>query len=219
MTRAATTIARVTIRPIAVDDAPALQAIVAAVARERRYLGTTEGFTVEQARAHIARVAAAGGVQLGAFTPGRGAHASRLVGWIDVAPGPFEGLTHSGRLGMGVATEARGRGIGARLLTQALEEGFRTLERIELEVFASNERARALYLRVGFVEEGRRRCARKLDGVCDDILMYGLLREEWQRHRPKMPTGRGARRARPDAYEPVIGSITTRAAARPARRR
>ncbi len=186
-----------TVRPLSLDDAPAVQALVAAVARERRYLGTTDGFTLDQARAHIARVAGAGGVQFGAFdTSPTAAGAARLVGWVDVMPGPFEGLTHCGRLGMGVAAAARGRGIGAVLLARALEEGFRTLERIELEVFASNDRARTLYLRAGFVEEGRRRCARKLDGTCDDILMYGLLRDEW-RPRPVSP----------------------RAAARPSRRR
>ena len=54
------------------------------------------------------------------------------------------------------------------------------LDRIELEVFASNVRAVELYRRTGFVEEGRRRCARKLDGVCDDILMFGILRNEWR---------------------------------------
>jgi RimJ/RimL family protein N-acetyltransferase len=106
--------------------------------------------------------------------------ADRLVGWLDIVRGPFEGLTHYGRLGMGLATDVRGRGLGTALLQRALDEGFGTFERIELEVFASNARAVALYRRLGFVEEGRRRGARKLDDVPDDILMYGLLRHEWR---------------------------------------
>ena len=61
--------------------------------------------------------------------------------------------------------------------TEAFGSG---LERVELEVFASNARAVALYRRTGFVEEGRRRCARKLDGIYDDILLFGLLRHEWR---------------------------------------
>ncbi len=163
------------IRPTTPDDAPALQALIAAVARERRYLGATEGFTLEQTREYIARVEAAGGVQL---TAAEG-EPPDLVGWVNVVPGAFEGLTHCGRLGMGVAARARGRGIGRALLARALDEGFARLERIELEVFASNVRARALYRHAGFVEEGCRRCARKLDGTCDDILHMGLLRSEW----------------------------------------
>ncbi len=170
----------IAIRAVGDEDAEALQALVAAVSRERRYLGSVAGFTVAQTRDYIGRVRASGGVQFGAWARGARQSPGRdLLGWIDVMPGRFEGLTHSGRLGMGVAAEARGRGIGKALLTRALDAGFSTLERIDLDVFASNERAQALYLSVGFVEEGRRRCARKLDGVCDDILTYALLRDEW----------------------------------------
>lgn len=171
------------IRDVTAEDAAALRDLVTAVARERRYLGSTGGFTLQQTRDHLLRVQAAGGVQLVALTQeeaGSGRPPERALGWVDITPGPFEGLTHCGRLGMGVIAHARGLGIGPALLTHALDRGFRTLERVELEVFASNARARELYRRAGFVEEGRRRCARKLDGECDDILMCGLLREEWR---------------------------------------
>lgn len=161
------------IRATTADDAEALQALVGAVALERRYLGATQPFTLEQTRGYLAHVQASGGVALVADVDGR------LVGWVDILPGPFEGLTHYGRLGMGVVADARGQGIGPALLMEALRQGFARFARIELEVFASNTRAHALYRRTGFVEEGRRRAARILDGVTDDILMLGLLREEW----------------------------------------
>lgn len=154
-------------------DADALQAVVGEVALERRYLGATEPFTVDQTRHYLAHVRAGGGIALVAV------EGARLVGWVDIVPGPYEGLTHYGRLGMGVAPGARGRGIGPALLAEALRLGLARFERIELEVFASNTRARALYRRMGFVEEGRRRRARIIDGATDDILMLGLLREEW----------------------------------------
>ena len=163
----------VEVRATTPDDAEALQGLVGAVARERRYLGATEPFTVEQTRAYLAHVRAGQGVALVA------AHGNRLLGWIDVVQGEYEGLRHFGRLGMGVAADARGRGIGQALLQEALRLGFARFDRIELEVFASNARAHALYLRVGFGEEGRRRRARVIDGTTDDILMLGLLREEW----------------------------------------
>jgi RimJ/RimL family protein N-acetyltransferase len=163
-----------TIRDTTPDDVPALATLVTSVARERRYLGSTDGFSTDQTLGYLTHVRATGGVHLVAVD------ADRLVGWLDILRGPFEGLTHYGRLGMGLATDVRGRGLGTALLQRALDEGFGTFERIELEVFASNARAVALYRRLGFVEEGRRRGARKLDDVPDDILIYGLLRDEWR---------------------------------------
>ena len=163
------------IRPTTDEDAAALHALVTAVSRERRYLGSTEGFTLEQTRGYLAQLRQSNGIALVAMD------GDRLVGWIDVSRGPFEGLTHYGRLGMGLAVDARGQGLGRLLLARALAEAFESgLERVELEVFASNARAVALYRRTGFVEEGCRRRARKLDGNYDDILLFGLLRHEWR---------------------------------------
>ena len=51
------------------------------------------------------------------------------------------------------------------------------IERVELEVFASNERAIAFYRTSGFVTEGIKRRARKLDGVYDDNVFMALLVE------------------------------------------
>lgn len=170
-----------TIRATTQDDAEALQALVGAVALERRYLGATRPFTVEQTRGYLAHVQAGDGVALVA-TDG-----DRVVGWVDILQGEYEGLTHYGRLGMGVAADVRGRGIGPALLREALQRGFARFARIELEVFASNTRAHALYVRMGFVEEGRRRRARVIDGTVDDILMLGLLRDEWLATRPAQP--------------------------------
>lgn len=162
------------IRPTTRHDVSALQALVAAVARERRYLGTLDGFTLEQTRDYLAHLHVTGGVALVAVDDGA------IVGWADIARGPFPGLTHYGRLGMGVAASARGRGHGRALLARALADGFASMDRIELEVFASNTRAIGLYTHAGFVLEGRRREARRLGDACDDILMFGLLRREWQ---------------------------------------
>lgn len=50
-----------------------------------------------------------------------------------------------------------------------------SLARIELEVFASNVAAIALYERLGFVHEGRKRSARILDGRIEDMLCMALV--------------------------------------------
>ena len=58
---------------------------------------------------------------------------------------------------LAVAPEARGRGIGARLLRGALDSAVeRGTTTMYLEVRASNGPARALYASHGFIEVGRR---------------------------------------------------------------
>ena len=51
----------------------------------------------------------------------------------------------------------------------------RRIEKIELQVYASNRPARALYRKFGFAQEGRRIRARKLDGKYDDVILMGKL--------------------------------------------
>jgi ribosomal protein S18 acetylase RimI-like enzyme len=85
-------------------------------------------------------------------------------------------MTHVGRLGMGVNAGCRGQGIGKALLQAALERAFRQgLHRVELEVFRSNGSAVNLYEAHGFVREGVKVGARKLDGVVDDILLFAAF--------------------------------------------
>jgi len=75
-----------------------------------------------------------------------------------------------------VLPAVRGRGVGRRLAEAAIAAAkAQGAERIELEVFASNTRAIALYERLGFVREGVKRNARKLDGEYDDIVQMALL--------------------------------------------
>ena len=49
------------------------------------------------------------------------------------------------------------------------------LERIELEVFASNDPAIALYKKLGFAVEGLKRKALKRDGIYDDVIQMAVL--------------------------------------------
>ena len=91
---------------------------------------------------------------------------------------PYAGHRHTGSLGMGLLPAYRGRGLGARLLDEALSGAFaQGLTRIELEVYRSNRAAIALYERRGFAHEGCKRRGRQLDGEVDDILCMALLAE------------------------------------------
>jgi ribosomal protein S18 acetylase RimI-like enzyme len=82
-----------------------------------------------------------------------------------------------GEVGMAVAREWRGRGVGSALLAAAIESArSRGLHKLSLSVFAHNARAIALYRKFGFVEEGRRvKQYRRTSGELWDALDMGLL--------------------------------------------
>jgi ribosomal protein S18 acetylase RimI-like enzyme len=97
---------------------------------------------------------------------------SEIVGWADVRRPPWEGMHHVGVLGMGLLPTHRARGVGRQLLRAVLEAAVQAgMSRVELEVFASNGPAVALYRAMGFEGEGRKRGARVLDGRVDDLLV------------------------------------------------
>lgn len=85
-------------------------------------------------------------------------------------------------LGIGIGpAELRGRGLGAEALQLLLQFAFAelNLRRVGLTVIAYNERAISMYRRMGFVEEGVIRRAVEREGAHYDLLVMGLLREEW----------------------------------------
>lgn len=83
-------------------------------------------------------------------------------------------------LGMQVADGHRGQGIGAALVAEAIEWARGAgVHKVELECWPWNRRARALYVRFGFVEEGyRRRQYRRKDGSLWDSVVMGLVLDE-----------------------------------------
>ena len=82
-----------------------------------------------------------------------------------------------GDLGMAVAREWRGRGVGSALLAAAVEWAReRGLHKLSLGVFPHNTAAIALYRKFGFVEEGRHaKQLRRSSGELWDIVDMGLL--------------------------------------------
>jgi len=160
----------VQISPIRAELVESFRRCLDSVARERRFLCFLEAPPLESCRAFITSNIANGVPQWVALHPGE------VVGWCDVEPLAHEGFKHCGRLGMGVHKDSRGRGIGRRLIEQTLDHARqRGLERVELEVFASNAVAIRLYEQVGFVIEGTKRKVRKIDGVYEDVVCMALL--------------------------------------------
>ena len=76
----------------------------------------------------------------------------------------------------------RGRGVGEFATRAIMEHAFKdmNLRRIHLGVLVNNERAIALYKKVGFVEEGVWREAVFKNGRYVDLIQMGILVEEYQ---------------------------------------
>jgi Acetyltransferases, including N-acetylases of ribosomal proteins len=85
-------------------------------------------------------------------------------------------------LGIAIGDPAdTGKGYGSDALRSLLGFAFDQLrlERIELDVYDFNDRARGLYERVGFRHEGTLRHALFSDGAFHDLHRMSILRGEW----------------------------------------
>jgi len=80
-------------------------------------------------------------------------------------------------------TDCWQKGYGTEATRLMVDYGFNTLNlnRLYLRVHADNPRGVATYERVGFRKEGLMRQARFHDGRYHDVILMGLLREEFQR--------------------------------------
>jgi ribosomal protein S18 acetylase RimI-like enzyme len=99
-----------------------------------------------------------------------------VAGWCDIARHARLGFRHAGTMGMALLPAYRGQGWGKKLLLEVMDAARAMgIWRIELEVFASNTNAIALYESLGFQREGYKRRAKKLDGRYDDDIVMALL--------------------------------------------
>ena len=147
------------------DYADGLREAVDCVARERRYLASVEGFSLDETLNFIRQIEGGGGVQFVALEN------DTVVGWCDITRPRYAGFEHLGVLGMGVIASHRHQGLGKQLLQVAMEAAGKIgITKVELEVFASNVPAIALYEAAGFVTEGVKKGSRRLDGHIDDIV-------------------------------------------------
>lgn len=74
-----------------------------------------------------------------------------------------------------------GNGFGTEATELLMNYAFATLNlhRVTLHVYEYNERAHHIYAKLGFREEGRLRQDHYLSGRYWDVIVMGLLRDEW----------------------------------------
>lgn len=153
-------------------DVEAVLDVLEAVAAEGRWIGTEYPFDrVERAEA-LRRSLAQDDRVAGFVVEVDG----RIVGSMGLELAPYGVVT----LGMALLDGYRGRGFGRELLEAGIawarEVG---AHKIALQVWPHNERAIALYERMGFVREGLlRRHYRRRNGERWDAVIMGLVLDE-----------------------------------------
>lgn len=105
----------------------------------------------------------------------------RLIGKAEIQRIEWTNSNGQIRIGIGSA-EDRCKGYGSQALKMLLRFGFAELNLFRLSAYVPeyNEGAIALLKKYGFVEEVRRRQALEREGRRWDLLVFGLLKDEWQ---------------------------------------
>jgi len=145
--------------------------LFAAVAAERRWIGTEPPVDIDARTAGLA-----GSIAIGQQTLIVARSAGRLVGTL----GLYRTASREEQsLGLGMLVDAahRGGGVGSALLAFAIDHArTHAIASIVLDVFPHNDGARALYRKFGFIE--RERLAEHLlraDGARWDVIRCELL--------------------------------------------
>ncbi len=102
---------------------------------------------------------------------------SGVVGICDVHRlRPDSEVDHTGVLGIVIKKEYRGRGIGRKLMAEAISRCRGKFENLKLDVFTLNTRAISLYAKMGFKECGRISRSVKRNGrFIDELTMIREL--------------------------------------------
>lgn len=139
------------------------------VARERKYLATVEGFLLDGTIQFVTSIIENNYAQYLLIFD------NEVKGWCDIIPKSIPEFSHVGVLGMGLLPEYRGKGFGQQLIEITLQHvnNNSKIEKVELNVFESNENAIKLYRKFGFFEEGKRLKSRKIDGMYDNEILMG----------------------------------------------
>jgi len=159
----------VEVRPARPADVRSALGLLSAVASERRFI-RTESVTRERARKLRQAFRRSWTTERGDIVA---VSDGAVIGHLGVEREHGAATEHVASLGMSVATEWRGRGVGAALLAEAFRWArWAGVEKLALTVYPSNDAARALYAKFGFVEEGRLvGHSKKSYGYDDEVVM------------------------------------------------
>ncbi|KAA1469807.1 acyl-CoA N-acyltransferase [Dentipellis sp. KUC8613] len=102
--------------------------------------------------------------------------------WVGIASLRVElPKDREGEAAITLRREFWGKGYGTEATRWLVDQAFKTLNlhRVSLGVFGSNPRALATYKKSGFVEEGRKRKGTFVQGKWEDLILMGILDEEY----------------------------------------
>jgi putative acetyltransferase len=101
----------------------------------------------------------------------------RIVGNAGVHPALHVRRRHTAGIGMAVARDAQGQGVGSALMAAIVDwaDNWAQLLRLELTVYTDNQAGLALYRKFGFVAEGTHRAYAMRDGVYVDAVCMARL--------------------------------------------
>jgi RimJ/RimL family protein N-acetyltransferase len=160
----------VTILPVREENIISFHDALDTVCRERKYLTFLEAPPLDGFRDFVTGMIADGNPQFVALA------GQSVVGWCDIRRHTRAAHAHRGTLGMGIIPSHRDRGLGLMLINATMEQARKAgIVRIELGVHADNERAIALYEKVGFVREGTARDAVFIDGRYVDTVNMAIV--------------------------------------------
>lgn len=166
----------VTLRPLVRGDASAMFASLAEP-EVTRLTETHSSHSLEDVEAHCARIEdAEDRVDFGILVDGE------LIG--EAALHDLDRINRHACFRIAIwYPQDRNRGFGSEATRLVVQYGFKTagLNRIELEVYAFNPRARRVYEKAGFVFEGTRRQVLIWDGKTVDGHIMAMLRTDYHR--------------------------------------
>lgn len=156
--------------PITLAHLEGFRTAVDSVAREKKYLSFLEGPPLDMSKDFVEENIKENWPHVIAIVDGN------VVGWCDITSLHRPVYAHCGELGIGVIAAYRGKGIGKALIHDALNKAKeKGLERIELSVFKENQPAITLYQKIGFVIEGTKKNAVKINDKYDDLVCMALF--------------------------------------------
>lgn len=160
------------IRQAVPDDAPAITEYVNIIGAEGRFvLRERATWTIDEER----RTLAAADGQHAVFFVAR--IDGRLSGLINLTRGRWTKDAHLAEFGMSCLPDCRGIGLGTALLTRGMSWARSVgVRKLTLEVFGTNDRAIALYRKMGFSEEARLQGQYVIEGrPVEGVLMAAWL--------------------------------------------